>query len=580
MPATIPALSTPLPTTSGMTEAEYNTAMNRFIDELTPYAEGANTLAAEAEANAARAEAAAAEVANTVWVSGTPYTAGQVRYSPVDFLSYRRKTDGAGTTDPSQDPTNWELQTSTSVGGADTTSSATDITLTFTSGRLQIIAMTAAGKKVTAPAATTLKKGTPLFVVKNAGNYRFSFHKNGGGFVCYVDPGQVLAFHCSDTSTGAGVWHVSGQDIDQIYGGNTADVLNAVDTRYIAVAMTIATQAVCAFKNQSTSYLDAVVINYGSASGTPAQVVNHNAQYISIAAQTNNQVTICYKKSTGETHAVVLDINSATTFVPGTAKQIDAGTGGTGTAITALSATQLLTVYQGTSAATPKMRVLDISASAVNESAEAASDTDAALNSVATCLRVRTISAIKTLFGFRRASDSRVRLRLQSITGSTPASTGSALDLVIDGTAQGGMFGAVVFNATRAIIVQSIDRTYGDIMVALIDISGTTPVLLSRKIIRGSVIATELQIDASRLDNNHAYIMFTGAGDGGVDGFVVTVTAEDRLIIAPISSKLEPSVTAGNEFLFSIAALDANHVMLCCRNASTYLSAKTLELPS
>jgi len=52
--------------------------------------------------------AAAASASNAqIWISGTAYLAGDVRYSPIDFQSYRRKISGAGTTDPSADTTNW-----------------------------------------------------------------------------------------------------------------------------------------------------------------------------------------------------------------------------------------------------------------------------------------------------------------------------------------------------------------------------------------------------------------------------------------------------------------------------------------
>lgn len=45
--------------------------------------------------------------ANAVWVTGTTYAVGDLRYSPVDFQTYRRKTAGAGAIDPSLDTTNW-----------------------------------------------------------------------------------------------------------------------------------------------------------------------------------------------------------------------------------------------------------------------------------------------------------------------------------------------------------------------------------------------------------------------------------------------------------------------------------------
>lgn len=45
----------------------------------------------------------------TKWVSGTTYAEGASVWSPVDYQAYRRKTAGAGTTDPSADATNWAL---------------------------------------------------------------------------------------------------------------------------------------------------------------------------------------------------------------------------------------------------------------------------------------------------------------------------------------------------------------------------------------------------------------------------------------------------------------------------------------
>ena len=93
--------------------------------ELGTWAGQANTVAGEVNTDAATAatqagnastsatnalaseDAAAASSTATIWVSGTTYAVGDVRFSASDFLSYRRKTIGAGTTDPSADATNW-----------------------------------------------------------------------------------------------------------------------------------------------------------------------------------------------------------------------------------------------------------------------------------------------------------------------------------------------------------------------------------------------------------------------------------------------------------------------------------------
>lgn len=72
-------------------------------------AASASAVAASDSSMAAAASAAAASTAAgvTIWVSGTTYAVGDCRYSTINFLTYRRITAGAGTTDPASDPTNW-----------------------------------------------------------------------------------------------------------------------------------------------------------------------------------------------------------------------------------------------------------------------------------------------------------------------------------------------------------------------------------------------------------------------------------------------------------------------------------------
>jgi hypothetical protein len=55
------------------------------------------------------AQAAAANTNAPLWVSGTTYAAGALVYSPSTGKTYRRRTAGAGTTDPSLDAANWLL---------------------------------------------------------------------------------------------------------------------------------------------------------------------------------------------------------------------------------------------------------------------------------------------------------------------------------------------------------------------------------------------------------------------------------------------------------------------------------------
>lgn len=53
------------------------------------------------------------------WVSGSTYATGEKAWSLIDYFPYRRKTDGAGTTDPHDDGTNWALLTTTVFNDAE-----------------------------------------------------------------------------------------------------------------------------------------------------------------------------------------------------------------------------------------------------------------------------------------------------------------------------------------------------------------------------------------------------------------------------------------------------------------------------
>ena len=90
-----------------------NTELPAVFTWMTARQNDVAALAQDAEDQVALAEAAAAAATSaanaSIWVSGQTYAIGVVRFSPINFLSYRRKTAGAGTTDPSLDATNWAL---------------------------------------------------------------------------------------------------------------------------------------------------------------------------------------------------------------------------------------------------------------------------------------------------------------------------------------------------------------------------------------------------------------------------------------------------------------------------------------
>lgn len=81
---------------------------NAIIQANTATAQASAALASAASASAS-AILAAASAGAAAWVSGTTYSIGQVVWSPITQLIYRRRVAGAGTTDPSADSANWAL---------------------------------------------------------------------------------------------------------------------------------------------------------------------------------------------------------------------------------------------------------------------------------------------------------------------------------------------------------------------------------------------------------------------------------------------------------------------------------------
>ena len=459
------------------------------------------------------------------------------------------------------------------LGGSDTTSSAVDMTFTSASGRLQVMSMTAASKKVTLPAGTTLMKGCNVFVISNAGDYRFSVHSSGGVFLAYVSPGQVLAAHCSDTSTAAGVWRTSGNAIDRIYSGNTAEVLNAVATSYICVAMLTSTKAICAFKNGATTFLNVVILNYGSASGTPSAINAESSNYISIAAQTSAQATVVYKNATNITKGYVLDV-SGNVITPGSVATIEVTAAGIGTNVSALSSTQLVCVYQNASSGTIKSKILDIAASAITPGGETMVDATTANGQYQ---QVNILSASKVLVVFANTS-SITKLKLMSIAGSALTATGAVLTLSAPGTDPYLPVVSVAVSSTRALVAQSLDGTYGDIYLSLFDVSGTTPVLM-----RNATLFTGLgdaqQVYIGNLIKLSTGVFFLNWSSGSLktDGMVIRITSDDKILLGEISDKLD-SDSSNGQFCASCSTLDSTHIMQATRNSSGYLSAKTLEI--
>lgn len=226
-----PARTDPPPT--------FVTKADTFVAALSPFGTEANALAVDVNAkqvlatNAASAAASsaneaaasvtsAASAANVVkWVSGTTYNEGVTVWSPINFLTYRRKTTGGGVTDPSVDTTNWAYVNPTNVGmgGALLTS---DVTLTALSAAAMSVTPTVAGYYAMLPSATTLSKAVSLYSAYITGEFDYGFKNNSGTKLGWLRPRTASVIGLADSSTSAGVWVANLEKT-----GVTAEYLNS-----------------------------------------------------------------------------------------------------------------------------------------------------------------------------------------------------------------------------------------------------------------------------------------------------------------------------------------------------------------
>lgn len=109
-------------------------ALPAFQSEANALATDVNAkqvIASNAAVTASAAAAAATSAANaTKWVSGTNYAEGVVVFSPITYLSYRRKTAGVSTIDPSLDEANWAQVAGTGDVSLTATQTLTNKTVT------------------------------------------------------------------------------------------------------------------------------------------------------------------------------------------------------------------------------------------------------------------------------------------------------------------------------------------------------------------------------------------------------------------------------------------------------------------
>lgn len=265
----------------------------------------------------ATAAAGSALVAGAVaWVSGTTYAVGDCRYSPINLQTYRRRTNGAGTTDPSADSTNWAKAIEAGISNIVTATGST----TFTSmPTLLQITPASYGVAVTLPDATTCSEGGPLHIIDNRGGYPVRILNSAGTLLGFVFGGIVSHVSLVDNATTAGTWTIGNSERV----GQVAQLTAATNLQTVEQCVDIgSSRELLMGRGASPYYLYAVVYDKATNGFGPVTLVraaNFGSAncFKAISAGTDKVLVISCPNGSTAFESVVLSI-SGTNIAVGT----------------------------------------------------------------------------------------------------------------------------------------------------------------------------------------------------------------------------------------------------------------------
>lgn len=278
-------------------------ATNVYNNATEAYNQALASAASAADAQTA-ANSATVTANITKWVSGTTYADGQVTWSPINGLPYRRMGAGGGTTDPSLDGANWVIQLlGQGLGG---TTIVGSVTLTKSSAAAMVVTPAGPGLYVTLPDATTLTLGALQFTISNVGDYDYGVKDSAGNVLGWVWPGKAAVLGLSDKSTAAGVW--SAADLQKI--GVTAlfaaPTISSSDNNLVVLPVD-ATRTLVLFGNLYATMYDSSTLAWASP-----VTVRLNTTYCSAGLSgTNQALVVSVNGTSGE--AVTISLGASLT---------------------------------------------------------------------------------------------------------------------------------------------------------------------------------------------------------------------------------------------------------------------------
>jgi hypothetical protein len=216
------------------------------------------------------------------------------------------------------------------AGGATTTSSAVDITLTSSSTKVQYITMTATSKKVILPDATTLTAGGIIHQIYNAGTNVFTVADSAGNTIATINGKATTAitFWLIDKSTAKGIWALGTSNSTVPTLSTSITTASSITGTGTQVAMVSSTAGIILYQDSANNAklvgfsVSGTTITYGTAVTLTAMGSGYNFKDMVNSIVTIDSTTIAcmYAYSNGSNYYIkaVAATISGTTVTAGT----------------------------------------------------------------------------------------------------------------------------------------------------------------------------------------------------------------------------------------------------------------------
>jgi len=169
--------------------------------------------------------------------------------------------------------------------GAQTVTSANNVTLTASSPQVLRLSMTETNRTVVLPDATTMVAGAPVFVIINAGWISFDIVTPNGFAVGSVAPGVSRRFNLVDKTTADGVWAVQdgnppfavrmGGEVLESFGADNVTQLS--DTTFLVSRQTASTSGTYGNLTRTIEHRVATLSNGVLTYGSPVSTTYNGA---------------------------------------------------------------------------------------------------------------------------------------------------------------------------------------------------------------------------------------------------------------------------------------------------------------